>query len=112
MSRVFIHKAYMKELRKLPQQIRVDFLDLSNALEQGHKLPFPISRPMPDIGKGVHKLRLKEKSGQYRIIYFFRTTVGAIHFIHAFKKTTQATPKKNLDLAKKRMKEVLNEKND
>lgn len=112
MSRVHIHKACMKELRKFPAQIRIDFLDLSDTLEQGYKLPFPTSRPMPDIGKGAHELRIKEKSGQYRIIYFFKTSVGTIHFIHAFKKTSQATPKKNLDLAKKRMKEVLNDKND
>jgi Gp49-like protein DUF891 len=31
----------------------------------------------------------------------------AVHVLHAFKKTTQATPAKNLALAKTRQKEVL-----
>lgn len=67
----------------------------------------PISRPMPDIGKGVHELRIKKEGGQYRIVYFLKNKAGLIYFIHAFKKKTQATPKKNIELAKKRLKEVL-----
>jgi phage-related protein len=101
----------MKEIRKFPDQIQLDFLDLSDRLEQGYMLLFPLSRPVPDIGSGVHELRVKELSGQYRIIYFFKTKAGSIHFVHAFKKKSQATSKRNLDLARKRVKEVLNEAN-
>ena len=32
-------------------------------------LAMPLSRPMPAIGRGVHELRLRDRSGQYRVIY-------------------------------------------
>jgi phage-related protein len=32
---------------------------------------------------------------------------GTVHVLHAFKKTTQTTALKNLELARKRLKEVL-----
>jgi len=65
----------------------------------------PLSRPMPSIGPGVHELRLRDRSGVYRVIYAL-TRRGVIHILHAFKKTTQATPLKNLELARKRLKEM------
>ena len=61
---------------------------------------------MPGIGRGVHELCLKDRSGQYRVVYaFVRREV--VHVLHAFKKTTQATPAKNLALAKSRLKEAM-----
>jgi phage-related protein len=61
---------------------------------------------MPSIGPGVHELRLKDRSGIYRVIYAL-VRAGTIHVLHAFKKTTEATPTKNLELARKRLKEAL-----
>ncbi len=29
----------------------------------------PLSRPMPSVGKGVHELRFRERSGIYRVVY-------------------------------------------
>ena len=66
----------------------------------------PISRPMPSIGKGVHELRLKDSSGVYRIIYVL-VNQNNIWIIHGFKKTTEQTTKQDIELAKKRLKEVL-----
>jgi phage-related protein len=75
-------------------------------LDQGILLSMPLSRPMPSIGRGVHELRLKDRSGNYRVIYVFVGN-GTIYLLHAFAKKTQATPKQNIDLAKRRLKEVL-----
>ncbi len=65
----------------------------------------PLSRPMPTIGAGVQELRLKDRSGQYRVIY---ATIerGTIYVLHAFKKTTETTPRRNIKLAERRLKEV------
>ena len=60
---------------------------------------------MPAIGPGVHELRLKDRSGQYRIIYAVIER-EAIYVLHAFKKTTEATPSRNIQLAQRRLKEV------
>jgi phage-related protein len=75
-------------------------------LEEGHMLSMPLSRPMPSIGKGVHELRFKDRSGIYRVIYFLAGK-GMIHLLHAFSKKTQQTPPQNIELAKKRLKEVV-----
>lgn len=95
-----------KEILDFPTEVREDLADLLARIDAGLMLSMPISRPMPSIGKGVHELRLKDASGIYRLIYVF---VGQsnVWLIHGFKKTTQQTPHKNIELAKKRLKEVL-----
>ena len=61
---------------------------------------------MPSIGRGVHELRLKDRSGQYRIVYAL-VPRGTVHVLHAFKKTTQATPQCSMTVAQRRLKEVI-----
>jgi phage-related protein len=60
---------------------------------------------MPAIGRGVHELRLKERSGVYRVVYALAIR-DTIHVIHAFKKTTQQTSARILELARTRLKEI------
>jgi phage-related protein len=99
-------KQCQKEILDFPDEIRGDLADLLTRLDVGLMLSMPISRPMPSIGKGVHELRLKDASGIYRVIYVF-VAQNNVWLIHGFKKTTQQTPHKNIELAKKRLKEVL-----
>lgn len=99
-------KPALKDILKFPEEIRADLLDLLAQLDAGIKLSMPISRPMPSIGKGVHELRLKDASGIYRIIYVF-VSQNNIWIIHGFKKTTMQTSKQDIELAQKRLKEVL-----
>ena len=61
---------------------------------------------MPSIGLGVHELRLKGRSGQYRVIYAL-VLRGSIHVLHAFKKTTRATPQRNIRVAQRRLHKVI-----
>lgn len=94
-----------KELLEFPIEIREDLADALALLDQGIKLSMPLSRAIPSIGKGVHELRLRDRSGIYRVIYVFSGN-GNICLLHAFTKKTQTTPKPNIELAKKRLKEV------
>lgn len=57
------------------------------------------------IGKGVHELRFRDRAGIYRVIYVL---LGAneIWLLHAFIKKTDQTPKQNIELVQKRLKEV------
>ena len=48
----------------------------------------------------------REIVGYYRIVYAL-VRRDAVHVLHAFKKTTRASPAKNLALAKARLKEVI-----
>jgi len=63
-------------------------------------------RPMPTIGKGVCEIKIKH-GGEYRIIYI-ASIKDAVHVLGAFEKKSQKTPKKVIDLARKRLQEALN----
>jgi len=60
---------------------------------------------MPSIGSGVHELRLRDRSGAYRTIYAL-VRGGTVYVVHAFKKSTRATAKRNIELAGRRLKEL------
>jgi len=62
----------------------------------------PLSRPMPSIEPGAAVLRIRDLTGIYRAFYYSRSPRGILVF-HAFVKKTQATPKRELDLGKKRL---------
>lgn len=98
-------KACGREVREFPDDIRGYLADALARLDAGQMLAMPLSRPIPAIGKGVHELRLKDRSGAYRVVYAL-VAAGDIHVIHGFKKTTRATPQRNIDIARKRLKEV------
>ncbi len=68
-------------------------------------LSMPISRNLSGVHHGLHELRLKDRSGQIRVFYFIKKS-DAIYLLHAFKKKTQELPKKEVDLAIKRIREV------
>ena len=102
---IHILKNCQKEVLKMPEEIRGDLADDLARLDEGHKLSLPLSRPMSTIAKGVHELRFRDRAGVYRVIYFLKGA-GAIYLLHAFKKKTQQTPKENIEIAKKRLKEV------
>ena len=101
---VVILAACRREILQLPEDIRGDLADALARLDAGHTLSMPLSRPMPSVGRGVHELRLKDRSGAYRVVYAIVKS-GDVHVVHAFKKTTQATPRKNIERVRKRLRE-------
>ncbi len=80
-----------KEIKKFPEEIREDLADALARLEEGLLLSMPLSRPMPLIGRGVHELRLKDRSGIYRVIYVFMQH-SDVWLIHAFKRRPNKHP--------------------
>ncbi|MFM8700549.1 MAG: type II toxin-antitoxin system RelE/ParE family toxin [Hyphomicrobiales bacterium] len=63
-------------------------------------------KPMKTVGPGVREIRVREASGAYRVIYI-ATLEDAVYVLHAFRKKTQATSKRDLDLATTRFKELI-----
>ena len=60
---------------------------------------------MPSIGPGVREIRVRDISGAYRVIYL--TNIGETIFVlSAFIKKAQATPQREIELARKRLKEL------
>jgi len=66
----------------------------------------PCSRPMPGVAAGVSELRVKGADGSYRVFYYSASLQGVLVF-HAFVKKTERTPPLEIDLARKRLKELL-----
>ncbi len=62
-------------------------------------------KPMPSIGRGVEEIRIWDDRGTYRVIYTARL-VDAVYVLHAFQKKTQATAKREIDVAKRRYAEL------
>ena len=71
-------------------------------LAYGPDLGMPHTRP---LGGGLFEIRAKSKEGIGRVMY--GTLPGErIVMLHAFIKKTQATPKKELEIAVRRLKQV------
>ena len=68
----------------------------------GIELGLPFIRPLEHK---IYEVRAKDKSGIYRVLYFAHTGKTFV-MLHGFQKKTPATPRKELDIALKRMKEV------
>ena len=62
-------------------------------------------RPMQTIGRGVREIRIRDRSGAFRVIYL-ATLADRVVVLHAFQKKTQRTTKRELDLAAKRLHDV------
>ena len=63
-------------------------------------------KPIPSIGKGVEEIRVRDESGAYRVIYTARLA-DTVYVLHAFQKKTQATAKRDIDLARKRYADLM-----
>ncbi|MDF2691338.1 MAG: hypothetical protein K0S29_1193 [Gammaproteobacteria bacterium] len=59
---------------------------------------------MSAIGLGAYELRVHSKT-EYRVIYVAKYK-NAIYVLHIFEKKTQQTSQKDIDLAKKRFKDL------
>lgn len=102
MKLVRVHKSVAKDIEKLPLELRIRIAEALDLVAHGQSVGMPLSRPMPDVAAGSFELRIKDSSGQYRVFYYTKVNDALLVF-HFFKKKSQATPKKELELAKKRL---------
>lgn len=65
-------------------------------------------KPMPLIGAGVREIRIRDASGAFRVVYVAKFA-DAVHVLHCFQKKTQKTSAADLDLARKRYRELVME---
>ncbi|MGB6742373.1 MAG: type II toxin-antitoxin system RelE/ParE family toxin [Terracidiphilus sp.] len=65
-------------------------------------------KPMTDIGQGVREIRIREKDGAFRVIYV-ATFLRAVFVLHCFQKKTQKTSAGDIELAKRRYKDLVRE---
>jgi phage-related protein len=70
----------------------------------GTELGLPFVRP---IENKIYEVRAKDRSGIYRVLYFAHTQKTFV-MLHGFQKKTRTTPRKEIEIAQKRMKEIQN----
>lgn len=102
---VWLHGEIKSPPFSSPARIEAGYL--FRLLQMGEKLSLPHSRPMPSIGKNCHELRINDENSTWRIIY--RIDNDAIAILEVFNKKSRQTPKKVIDVCKKRIKEYDNE---
>ena len=99
----FYNEKVEEKTLNFPKGILANFLHIAEMMQEyGPALGKPYTAPLKD---GLFEIRAKGQEGIGRSI--FCTVKGKeIIILHSFIKKSQKTPKKELDLAKKRMKEV------
>ena len=93
-----------EDLLKLPDGLLSRYLRLTDLMiEFGPDLGLPHTR---SLGKGLFELRLKSKRGIARV-FFCINTRQRIVMLHVFIKKSQKIPVRELQLARRRMGEIL-----
>ncbi len=93
-------------MRQFPKEARVRLGKDLFRLQLGEQIAMPVSRPMPVVSAGVSELRVKSADGSFRVFYYLASPRGILVF-HAFVKKAQRTPPLEIELARKRFKELL-----
>jgi phage-related protein len=62
-------------------------------------------KPMTSVGPGVREIRI-QTGREHRILYI-ASFAEAIYILHAFEKKSRATPQRELDLARRRLAQLI-----
>lgn len=93
-----------ENLESLPEPDQAKAAAHLSLLERyGYSLREPHVKHMQDK---LNELRFKISAGHYRVFFFFQVGAKAV-LVHSIIKKTPATPKSDLDLALKRMRDWL-----
>ena len=63
---------------------------------------------MSTVGSGVREIRIREKDGAFRLIYT-ATLADAVYVLHCFQKKTQKTRAEDVELARRRYNDLIQE---
>ncbi|MDO9477507.1 MAG: type II toxin-antitoxin system RelE/ParE family toxin [Pseudohongiella sp.] len=105
----FFSEKVREEMLSFPDGILADFLHVAEIIEQfGPAVGKPYTAPM---GAGLFEIRVRGREGIGRSL--FCTVEGQeVVILNSFIKKTQKTPSKEIEKARKRMKELKNGENN
>lgn len=103
MKKVEFHPKALITLREFPEEVRRELGQAIFELQKGNRL-MPLAKAIPSIYKGVEELRVKDASGAFE--FFISPDLWMDLIFHAFQKKTQKTPKHEIELGRKRFKEL------
>ena len=90
------------DLRNFPEEARKEAGFKLYAVQRG--LEPSDWKPMPSIGQGVKEIRI-HVLGEWRVIYVAKFQ-DAVHVLHSFQKKTQKTSQHDIEIARKRYKQI------
>jgi phage-related protein len=104
---LYYSEAVRRDIEAWSAGIRAMYARITERMQVfGPHLGMPFTRPM---GEGLFEVRAKGKEGIGRAL-FCTTTGHRILILHAFIKKTPKTPRRDLELARRRLREVRREK--
>jgi phage-related protein len=99
----------LKKLKRFPEGARKDIGDVLHFAQRGEKHRF--SKQMNYIGSGIFEICVDDNTDTFRCVHAVNFK-DKIYVLHSFKKKSTkgiSTPKKEVDIIKKRYKELINE---
>ena len=109
MKKAVFHVKAREVIKTFPPEVRLSLGKAIWEVQKGVAVGMPLSKPMPSVAAGVEELRIKDRTGIYRTFYYTKSERGIVVF-HAFVKKTQKTPMLEMELGRRRLKEILREK--
>ena len=97
---IFVDKNAQKELRKFDEEVQLEFEAYFKILELEGKLDLPHAKK---VTRDLFEIRIKVK-GEYRGFYAYLGKLDIV-ILHFFRKKTQKTPIKDLELSQRRLKQ-------
>jgi phage-related protein len=91
-------------LSAFPAEVKSTFGFSLRRLQNG-ELPRCGVRPMTSVGKGVWELKTDDARTWYRVMYLSQIH-GVIYVLHAFEKDSAKTDRRDIEIAKDRLKVV------
>lgn len=96
----------LESLRRFPESARQDAGFQLDKVQRGRD---PDDwKPMRSIGPGVKEIRIRDVAGAFRVIYL-ATLADAVYVLHCFQKKSEQTSNKDIQLARKRYKDLMGE---
>ena len=96
----------LDDLRDFPLSAR---REAGHQIDQVHKGLDPDDwKPMNTVGQGVKEIRIYDAFGAFRVIYVAKFA-GAVYVLHCFQKKTEKTSQKDLHIASKRYRDLVQE---
>lgn len=98
----------LADLRKWPDRVKTRAGHQLDRVQQGRD---PEDwKPFKTVGSGVLEIRIAEEDGQYRVMYV-QITRSAVHVLHCFQKKGRKTSRPDVELARKRYRELMSRLN-
>jgi len=99
----YYSESVRREIEEWPVGIRAMYARITERMEVfGPHLGMPFTRPM---GDGLFEIRARGQAGIGRALFYI--TVGhSIMILHVFIKKSQKTPRRDFELARRRLREI------